>query len=66
MKLNVSLSIGIANAGQEDVLEIDQDEWDECETDEDRDSLKDSYWWDWANGFIDGGCWIDDPDEEEV
>lgn len=53
-QLKVSLSIGIHNAGQEDVLEIDQDEWDDCETQDVKDALMEEYWRDWSNNYIDG------------
>ena len=53
-KLKVVLGIGIANSDQEDVIEIDQDEWDDCETDEQRSDLMESYWADWSNNYIDG------------
>lgn len=54
-KIRVSLSIGLAGCTQEDILEIDDIEWDECETDEQRDELMDMYWKEWSNGYIDGG-----------
>ena len=58
--LKVSLSIGLANASQEDEIEIDQEEWNECETDEQREQLKEAYWKDWAGNYIDGGFWMED------
>jgi len=52
--IKVSLNIGISNASQEDELDIDEDEWDACETDEDRDELMNEYWKDWMWNYIDG------------
>jgi hypothetical protein len=52
--IKVSLNIGISNASQEDELDIDEDEWDACETDEDRDELVNEYWKDWMWNYIDG------------
>ncbi len=54
-KIRVSLSIGLANAEQIDILDINEDEWNECETDKERNDLMDSYWQDWSNNYIDGG-----------
>ena len=56
-KFNVSLSIGYANASHEDVIEIDEDEWAECETEEEREDLKNDYWRDWSNNYIDGSIY---------
>ena len=54
-KVKVSLGIGFANASHEDVIEIDDTEWAECETEEERGNLLGEYWQDWANNYIDGG-----------
>ena len=54
-KIEVSLSIGFANATQTDVLDIDETEWADCETDEEREKLMDDYWTDWSRNYIDGG-----------
>ena len=54
-KIEVSLSIGFANATQTDVLDIDEIEWADCETDEEREKLMDDYWTDWSRNYIDGG-----------
>ncbi len=54
-KIKVTLSIGIANARQEDVLEINDDEWNDCDTEEERQDLMDEYWKYWSNDYIDGG-----------
>lgn len=55
-KIRVSLSIGYSNASQEDEIEISEQEWAECKTDEEREALIDDYWRDWSNNFIDGGA----------
>ena len=54
-KLRVTLGIGIANARQEDVLDIDEDEWAACETEAAREKLMNDYWDDWSSNLIDGG-----------
>lgn len=59
-RIRVTLSIGIANASQEDYLDVDDDEWAECETDEQRDDLMHDYWRDWSNNYIDGGAELDE------
>jgi hypothetical protein len=59
-KMKVSLGIGYSNSNQEDIIEIDEDEWNECETDEDRADLMNDYWKNWADNFIDGGTEIID------
>ena len=51
--LKVSLGIGIANARQTDEFEIDEDEWNACETEEDREKLIDEYAQQWAWNYID-------------
>ena len=55
-KLKVSLGIGFANARQIDEIEIDNDEWNACETDEDREKLIDQYATEWAWDYIDIGA----------
>ena len=37
--IKVSLGIGYVNANHEEVIEINDDEWDECETDMEREDL---------------------------
>ena len=59
IKLRVTLGIGFANSNQEELLEIDDDEWNDCETEEQRGELKEQYWKDWANNYIDGGYWVE-------
>ena len=53
-KLQVSLNIGVHNAGQEDELDIDDDELASCATQKDREELMEQYWIDWSNNYIDG------------
>lgn len=55
MRIKVKLSIGIANSSQTDEIEIDDDEYNACSTDEEREELLKQYWDDWANDYIDGG-----------
>ncbi len=54
-KARVTLGIGISNAYQEDIIDIDDTEWEECETDEEREDLLNVYWTHWSNEYIDGG-----------
>ena len=58
MKVRMTLGIGYHNANHEDVVDVDDDEWAECETDHDRDELLGLYWRDWSNNYIDGGWTI--------
>lgn len=52
--VNVSLSIGISNAAQEDTFEIEvPDNWREMPAD-DRAEHLDEYWKEWSNNYIDG------------
>lgn len=60
MKIKATFGIGISNARQEDVIEIDDDELLDCETDEDRENLIMGYIEDWSNNFIDIGYEIID------
>jgi hypothetical protein len=54
--LKVSLGIGFANAQQQDKIEIDEDEWNDCENEEEREKLIDQYAQDWAWNYIDIGA----------
>lgn len=54
-KIRVTLGIGYPTARHEDELEIDETEWEKCETEEQRNDLMNEYWQDWANNYIDGG-----------
>ena len=55
-QIKVSLGIGFAIATREDIIDIDEAEWNECETDEQREDLINDYWRDWSNNYIDGGA----------
>lgn len=57
-KLKVTLSIGYHGASHDDIIDIDEEEWEDCETEVERTELMDSYWQDWANNYIEGGCLI--------
>jgi len=57
-KLKVTLGIGFAGANREDILDINEDEWGECKTDDEREDLINEYWADWSNNYIDGGTEI--------
>ena len=45
---------------REDIIDIDDDEYNECESDMEREALLLDYWRDWSNNFIDGGWEIID------
>ena len=53
-QIKVTLSIGYPTATHKDVIDIDDTEWEECETDEQREDLLDLYWKEWAWNYIDG------------
>ncbi|OEU71742.1 MAG: hypothetical protein BA863_06605 [Desulfovibrio sp. S3730MH75] len=53
-KIKVTLDIGFPTAMHEDIIEIDETEWSECETEGQREALAGEYWQDWANNHIDG------------
>lgn len=55
-QLKVSLGIGFANAHRCDTLNIDDAEWKECATEEEREELIDEYATQWAWGYIDIGA----------
>lgn len=57
-RLKVSLSIGFVGAVHEEILDIDDDEWASCETDDEREDLMQEYWKDWSGNYIDGSCSI--------
>lgn len=54
-KIKVTLSIGYPGADREDILDVDDDEWNDCETDRERQELMNMYWRTWSNDYIDGG-----------
>lgn len=51
--LKLSLGIGFNNARQHGEVEIDEDEWNDCETEEEREELINQYAQDWARDYID-------------
>lgn len=57
-KVKVSLSIGLSNCRQSDVLDIDQEEWDSCANEEEQEKLVEGMANDWANNYIDIGMEI--------
>ena len=56
-KLKVTLSIGVG-VRHEDVIEIEESEWESCETDDEREKLIDLHACEWANNYIDIGAQI--------
>lgn len=50
--LNVKLSIGFPTATRKDEIEIDDDKWNDCATDEERQALIDEYANQWAWNYI--------------
>lgn len=54
-KYKLTLGIGYHGATHEDVIEISDDEFTGCETEQDRQEVLNSYWMDWSGNFIDGG-----------
>jgi hypothetical protein len=52
--IKVTLSIGYPSATRRDEIEVDNDEYNDCETDEQRDNLLFEYWKEWSNDFIEG------------
>jgi hypothetical protein len=54
MKAKVTLSIGFVGATHEDIIEIDDDIYNECKTDKEKADLLDDYWDEWAGNYING------------
>jgi len=59
MNVSVNLSIGYPTATREDIIEIDDTEYEECETDDEKENLIQEYWNEWAQNYIDGGWTIE-------
>ena len=55
-KIKVTLSIGFANADQEGIIEVDDDDYQACDSDKEKELLFDEYWQDWANNYIEGSA----------
>jgi len=60
MKARVTLSIGFANSKLDEEINIPDEEWETCKTNDDREELKDMYWKDWAWDYIDGSITVED------
>jgi hypothetical protein len=54
MKYKVTLSIGFVNGRKEKIIDVDDTELKECETEEEKEKLLDDYWQQWAWEHIDG------------
>mgnify|MGYP003658210227 FL=1 len=54
--IKVTLSIGFVGAVHEDELEVNQEEWDECATEDEREALIDEHWTTWSNNYIEGSA----------
>ena len=54
-QIKVTLGVGISNAYQYDILDIDEDSWNACTTDEEREKLLEEYAEEWAGNYIDLG-----------
>ena len=55
-KIKVSLGIGLSNCRQEDILDIDEDEWGYCSNEEEREKLMYEIAEEWASSYIDLGA----------
>lgn len=54
-KISVSLGIGFAGARQEDIIEINKEEWEACSNEQERNELMDESAIEWAWNHIDIG-----------
>jgi len=57
MKVKMTLSIGYSNAGQEEIVEVDDDSTE-------NDLAED--WQNWINNYIDGGWEIIEKGEQKI
>lgn len=64
-RMRVSLSIGYVGATHEDILDISDQEWNDCTSSQEREDLMLSYWKDWSNNYIDGGYSLIEKDEND-
>lgn len=55
MKVQVFLSMGLSGCKKEDIIEIDDDELADCETQKEKDELIEQYTKDWFWNEIDFG-----------
>jgi hypothetical protein len=53
--IKVTLSIGYPSATRRDEIEVDNDDYNACENDEQREELLFEYWKEWSNDFIESG-----------
>ena len=56
-KFTLHLGIGLANATQDDEVEIPDEELAACATDDERDKLIDGYLQAWMWNYIDAAIW---------
>ena len=63
MKANVTLSIGYPGANRADVIDIDDEDWNACLNDDQREELLNELWNEWAWNYIDGGATIIEENE---
>jgi hypothetical protein len=54
VQARLTLSIGFVGGKHEEVIDIPDEEYNDCETDMDRQRLLDMYWNDWSSNYIDG------------
>ena len=52
-KLKVSLGIGYPTAVKADIIDVDDFDLENCETEEEKEDLLLGYWQEWANNYID-------------
>lgn len=53
-RVKVHLSIGYPTAVQEDIIEVDDEAYESCKTDEERDELLQTAWDEWSSNYISG------------
>ena len=63
-QIEVTLSIGFSGEVREDVLDISDDEWAACETDNQRNDLLYVYWETWSSNYINGGYKLIDEESK--
>lgn len=54
-KAKFSIGIGFANCRQEEIVDIDETEWEACETQDEKDTFLYQYWEEWSQNYIDCG-----------
>jgi hypothetical protein len=54
VQARLTLSIGFVGCRHDEVIDIPDEEYNECETEMDRQDLLDMYWKDWSSNYIDG------------